>query len=265
MAGSHVNNNKNSHLYSSKLVPQRTRSRLVSRARLISQFSPSNVQPRLTLLVAPAGYGKSTLLSQRVDKVQDSSIAWLGLDDSDNNLDTFLEYLWAAFEPLLPSENIDELSAHYSAAPGASYKLRLNVLFSAIEELNKPFQLVLDDFHVIAKDKTLQCIDWLINFMPSEMSLLIASRQLPTLPCLTVLKSQGELQEIPAQQLNFTLKETHSFLSIDKQVNLSEDSVLSLFRRTEGWVGATQLALHALHQQKNQNEKTLIFWKVTST
>ncbi len=254
MAGSHVNNNKNSHLYSSKLVPQRTRSRLVSRARLISQLTPSNVQPRLTLLVAPAGYGKSTLLSQRVVKAKGSSMAWLGLDDSDNNLDTFLEYIWAAFEPLLPPDNIDDLSAHYSAAPGASYKLRLNVLFSAIEELNKPFQLVLDDFHVITKDKTLQCIDWLINFMPRDMSLLIASRQLPTLPCLTVLKSQGQLVEIPAQDLNFTLQETTSFLSVDKKIKLEPPSILSLFNRTEGWVGATQLALHALHQQKDQDD-----------
>ena len=249
-----MNNNKNSHLYTSKLSPQRTRSRLVSRARLINLFSSSNKRPKLTLLVAPAGYGKSTLLAQRISKLNNEAIAWLSLDDSDNNLDTFLEYLWAACEATFPENYMTQWGEQFNTAPGANYKIRLTALFSAIEELGKPFQLVLDDFHVITKDKTLQCIDWLISMMPIQMSLLVASRQQPLLSCLTVLKSQGELQEIPAQQLNFTLKETHSFLSIDKQVNLSEDSVLSLFRRTEGWVGATQLALHALHQQKNQND-----------
>jgi LuxR family maltose regulon positive regulatory protein len=220
----------------------------------MNQFSPLNKSPKLTLLVAPAGYGKSTLLAQRITKLSNESVAWLSLDDDDNHLDTFLDYLCAACQMKFSDDHLDKTSDQFSAAPGANYKLRLKALFSAIEEMAKPLQLVLDDFHVISKDKTLQCIDWLINFMPANMSLLLASRQQPILPCLTVLKSQGELLEIPAHQLNFTLKETGSFLSSDKQVSLAPDSVLSLFKRTEGWVGATQLALHALHQQTNQDD-----------
>jgi len=249
-----LHNKNNTKLYSSKLQPQRTRSQLVSRPRLIKQFPAIDKQPRLTLLVAPAGYGKSTLLAQLVKKRGEQEIAWLSLDDSDNNLDSFLDYLWAAFKNVSTLENIEELSLEFSASPGSNARSRLQVLFNVIDKTAQPIQFVLDDFHLITKEKVLECIDWLIQFMPELMSLTLSSRQQPKLSCITQLKAQGELFEIPAQELNFNLKEMSSFISIDKKIHLSESSKSSLFNRTEGWVGATQLALHAMHQQKNQDE-----------
>ncbi|MEH6347827.1 MAG: LuxR C-terminal-related transcriptional regulator [Bermanella sp.] len=249
-----MHNKNNTQLYSTKLQPPRTRSQLVSRSRLIKQFPAINKQPKLTLLVAPAGYGKSTLLAQLLKKREEHSIAWIGLDDSDNNLDTFLDYLWAAFKNVAINENIDDLSTEFNASIGGNAKSRLQVLFNAIEAAAKPIQFVLDDFHLITKDKILESIDWIIQFMPEHMSLILASRQQPKLSCITQLKAQGDLFEIPVHQLNFNLKEVASFVSNDKKIHLNESSLKSLFHRTEGWVGATQLALHALHSQDNQDE-----------
>ncbi len=128
-----MHNKNNTQLYSTKLQPQRTRSQLVSRSRLMKQFPPINKQPKLTLLVAPAGYGKSTLLAQLIKKRGVHSVAWLGLDDSDNNLDTFLDYLWAAFQNSTSLEDIESFSTEFNESSGGNAKSRLQVLFNAIE------------------------------------------------------------------------------------------------------------------------------------
>jgi len=220
---------------------------LVDRPRLVTRFGASHNVPKLTLVIAPAGYGKSTLLAQYISSANKVLIAWLSLDEGDNNIDTFTNYLLASYQKVSPAQH-DGSFKRFLPAPSASSKTRLNLLFNNIVEAGRPIQFVLDDFHLIKNERILELVDWLLKMMPAEMSLIVASREHPKLSCLVELKAQGNLIEIPAEELNFTLKETQSFLSSDQTIKLGPESTNTLHQRTEGWIAATQLALHALHQ-----------------
>ena len=120
-------------LFSTKLTPQRTRIQLVDRPRLVTRFGASHNVPKLTLVIAPAGYGKSTLLAQYISSANKVLIAWLSLDEGDNNIDTFTNYLLASYQKVSPAQH-DGSSKRFLPAPSASSKTRLNLLFNDIIE-----------------------------------------------------------------------------------------------------------------------------------
>jgi len=247
-------NNADITLLSTKLVPQRTRVKLIARPRLVSLLSSQDYIPKLTVVFGPAGYGKSTLITQYIQSDSETLSAWYSLDDGDNNLDVFTQYFLAAYDLVTKSEASKRQPVFYKKSPSANPKARFTQLFNEIVVGGGNVRFVLDDFHLITNNRVLEFIEWILKAMPEHMSLVLTSREKPHLECMAELAVQGNLVEIEAKQLKFSLEETENFVSSDKAVLLDKQAVSVLYERTEGWVAATQLALHAMHDQKNQKE-----------
>lgn len=241
-------------LLQTKLGPQRTRVRLVDRPRLVSKLGSGDKPPRLTLVSAPAGYGKSTLLAQYVSHSGPLLPAWYSLDEGDNNIDVFTQYFLAAYDNALAEDAAHLAADKYQKSPNANPRGRLSLLFNRIAGDHAQVCFVLDDFHLITDSRVLELVEWILKAMPPTMTMILASRERPPLACLTELAAQGDLIELSGKQLRFTLQEMETFLSADSSIRLDAESIHTLYNRTEGWVAATQLALHALHDQKDPKE-----------
>jgi len=252
-------NNADMILLSTKLVPQRTRVKLIERPGLVSLLHSKDSPPKLAVVFGPAGYGKSTLVTQYIQSDPETLSAWYSLDDGDNNLDVFTQYFLAAYDLITKPAVSNRQSITYQKSPSANPKTRFTHLFNEIVASAGNVRFVLDDFHLITNSRVKEFIEWILKSMPEQMSLVITSREKPKLECMAGLAVQGNLVEIEAKQLKFSLIETENFLSLDKTVRLDKQAVNVLYERTEGWVAATQLALHALHDQKSQKEFVATF------
>ncbi len=241
-------------LLNTKLIPQRSRVQLIARPRLVSLLNSKDANAKVMIISGPAGYGKSTLISQYIQQTTQGLSAWYSLDEGDNNLDMFTQYFLAAYHSVSNPNGAALPEDVYQNSPNANPKARFTQLFNEIVNHPHPVRFVLDDFHLITNDRVLALIEWIVKSMPDQMSLVLTSREKPNLNCLPELAAQGNLVEINAKQLKFTLDETELFLSSDKAIKLNKQSLKVLYERTEGWVAATQLALHALQDQENQNE-----------
>jgi len=247
-------NNADIILLSTKLVPQRTRVKLIERPRLVSLLDSQDSTPKLTVVFGPAGYGKSTLITQYIQRDSETLSAWYSLDDGDNNLAVFTQYFLAAYD-LVKKYDASKLEPiAYQKSPSANPKARFTQLFNEIIAGSDNVRFVLDDFHLITNSRVREFIEWILKSMPEQMSLVLTSREKPNFVCLAEFAVQGNLVEIEAKQLKLSLEETENFLSSDKTVQLDKQTVNVLYERTEGWIAATQLALHALLDQKNQKE-----------
>jgi len=211
---------------------------LVARPSLLARLDPGQ-QPRLLLLSAPAGFGKTTLLSQGLAAIAatDGHIAWLSLDEDDNDLRRFLEHLVAALQTLGEFSDAGQLVG--TAAYGAEA-----VLTSVVNDLDlRPGRtvLALDDYHVIVAPEVHQAVTFLLEHLPPRSGLAIATRADPPLP-LSRLRARGELVELRAADLRFSQDEANAFLIDVMGLQLSRAQVDALEARTEGWVAGLQLA-----------------------
>jgi len=241
-------------LLSTKLVPQRTRVELIERPGLVSLLKNQGSHPKLAVVFGPAGYGKSTLITQYIESDPETLSAWYSLDDGDNNLDVFTQYFLAAYDLITKPAVANQQPITYQRSPSANPKARFTQLFNEIVAGAGNVRFVLDDFHLITNSRVREFLEWILKSMPEQMSLVLTSREKPKLECMAELAVQGNLVEIEAKQLKFSLVETENFLLLDKAVQLDKQAIDVLYERTEGWVAATQLVLHALHDQENQKE-----------
>jgi len=241
-------------LLNTKLIPPRSRVQLIARPRLVSLLDSKDTIPKVMTISGPAGYGKSTLISQYIQQTPQVLSAWYSLDEGDNNLDMFTQYFLAAYDSVSKAHGAALVANIYPHSPSANPKAHFTHLFNEIIDQPQNVRFVLDDFHLITNERVLALIEWIIKSMPESMSLVLTSREKPKLDCLPELAVQGNLVEINAKQLKLTLDETELFLSSDTAIKLNQLSLRNLYERTEGWVAATQLARHALADQKNQNE-----------
>ena len=245
-------------LLNTKLVPQRTRVKLIDRPRLVSLLDSQDFTPKLTVVFGPAGYGKSTLIAQYIQNDSATLSAWYSLDDGDNNLDVFTQYFVAAYASVTKLNALKPPAATYPKSLTGSPKARLTQLFNQLVESRCNVRFVLDDFHVITNSRVREFIEWILKSMPDQMSLILTSREKPNLECMAELAVQGDLLEITAKQLKLSLEETENFLSSDKTVKLDKQAINILYGRTEGWVAATQLALHALALQDQNSQEEFV-------
>jgi LuxR family maltose regulon positive regulatory protein len=267
-------------LLSTKIYIPRTRPNLVTRPRLIQQLNGGlRLAPGVTLISAPAGFGKTTLLSEwvdnlRLDAAQESKIinqvAWLSLDKGDNDPARFLAYLIAALQtPALPREQRDDVSGAEGIAANIGERLLgllqapqppptesiVTALLNEIADLPDNFVLVLDDYHTIEAKPVGNALTFLIEHLPPQMHLVIATREDPDLP-LARLRAGGQLTELRAADLRFTLSEAAEFLNKIMTLNLSGEDIAALESRTEGWIAGLQLA--ALSMQGHQDTTRFI-------
>jgi LuxR family transcriptional regulator, maltose regulon positive regulatory protein len=194
-------------------------------------------QQALTLISAPAGYGKTTLAAECLRQQPENRRAWLTLDEGDNDPVRFIRYLTAALKPTLP---------HLSKL-GEVPEVRdqLDVLINALTGLSKPVWLVLDDYQVIETQAVHQTFSYLINHRPPNLHLILTTRIDPPLP-LARLRARHQLQEIRVKHLKFSADETLRFMTRTLGLSISATLAATLEKRTEGWAAGLQLAALSL-------------------
>jgi LuxR family maltose regulon positive regulatory protein len=223
-------------LLQTKLYIPPIRSELVSRPRLIARLN-AGFNRKLTLISAPAGFGKTTLVSEWVAGCR---AAWLSLDKEDNDPTRFLIYLVAALQTIAENIGAGVLEALQSPQPLPTESL-LAVLLNEITVVPVDFALVLDDYHAVDATPVDSALTFLLEHLPPQMHLVIASREDPPLP-LARYRAQGQLTELRADDLRFTPAEAAEFLNQVMDLNLSVEDIAALESRTEGWIVGLHLA-----------------------
>ncbi|MDQ1493886.1 MAG: hypothetical protein QOG69_369, partial [Actinomycetota bacterium] len=227
-------------LLETKLHLPRPRRGTVARPRLTERLN-RGTESALTLVSAPAGFGKTTLLAEwlAASAVGRRSTAWLSLDQRDNDSATFWTYLVAALNTAADGVGTSALSLLQS--PQVPIESVLAALLNELNEISDDVVLVLDDYHVIDARDVQDGMAFLLEHLPPQIHLVIASRADPALP-LARLRARGELVEIRAADLRFTPDEAATYLNEVMGLALTADDVAALEKRTEGWIAALQLA-----------------------
>jgi LuxR family maltose regulon positive regulatory protein len=203
---------------------------------------------KLTLVSAPAGFGKTTLVSEWASRCG-SPAAWFSLDDGDTDPSRFLRYFISAIQIVSPGVGHGILGLLDSPQPPPVDSLLL-VLINEISRVDRKFILVLDDYHLINNGPINEIMKFFLEHQPPTLHMIITTREDPGLP-LARLRAGDQLTELRAPDLGFTLQETTEFLNIVMGLNLPDDDISMLESRTEGWIAGLQLAAISLRGQKD--------------
>jgi LuxR family transcriptional regulator, maltose regulon positive regulatory protein len=219
----------------------------VRRLNLVQRLN-EGLEGKMTLISAPAGFGKTALLCEWVEG-SGRPAAWLSLDDGDNVSVRFLVHLIAALQTVAPGIGSRILSALQSVHPPPMDAV-LPELLHDLGTLPHAVILVLDDYHTLDDPQLQTALSFLLDHLPPQLHLAVATREDPDLP-LARLRVQGQLTELRAADLRFALPEVTAFLNRVMALGLSEANVAALDHRTEGWIAGLQLA--ALSMQGREN------------
>jgi LuxR family maltose regulon positive regulatory protein len=231
-------------LLRTKLFVPPLRPNLVPRPQLIERLNQGlQLGRKLTLISAPAGFGKTTLVSEWVTD-NERPAAWLSLDEGDNDPARFLTYLVSALQTLAPDFGEGVLAVLQSPQPSQIDTI-LATLLNEITTIPESFVLVLDDFHVVESQAIEKTLAFALDRMPPQMHLAIATREDPRLP-LARLRVGDHLTELRISDLRFAPSEAAEFLNQIMGLNLSAEDITALEIRTEGWIAGLQLAALAL-------------------
>jgi len=241
-----------SPLLATKLYIPSVRQELVSRPRLIEQLN-AGLDRKLTLVSAPAGFGKTTLVTEWLGSIAHPR-AWLSLDKGDNDPARFLAYLIAALQQVDPAIGQSAQAMLQGSQPPPPEAL-LTALINDIAATVSPFILVLDDYHLITALPIHQQLAFLLEHAPPQMHLGLVTRGDPPLP-VSRLRARGQMVEIRQADLRFTAKETADLLWRMTKTEISSAAVASLQQRTEGWIAGLQLL--ALSIQGSEDVRQLI-------
>jgi ATP/maltotriose-dependent transcriptional regulator MalT len=233
-------------ILATKLYIPRLRPNMVSRPRLLERLN-DGLHGKLILVSAPAGFGKTTLLSEWLSCCERPG-AWLSLDEGENDPTRFLTYLVAAVQTIAPDIGTGVLGLLQSPQPPT--EAILTALLNEIAAIPDNFILVLDDYHVLDAQAVDQALTYLVEHLPPQMHLVIATREDPALP-LARLRARGYLTELRATDLRFTPSEAAAFLTQVMGLHLSAEDVAALETRTEGWIAGLQLAALSLQGQQD--------------
>ena len=249
-------------ILATKLYIPLPRPKVVLRPRLIERLN-EGLHRKLTLISAPAGSGKTTLVSEWVEPLRlndpresqiENKIAWLSLDEGDNDSTRFLVYIIAALQSIDANIAKGLLSALQSPQPPPTETILIS-LINEIAAISVKIILILDDYHLIKAQPIHDVLTYLLEHLPPQMHLVIATREDPHLP-LSRLRARGELTELRAVDLRFTSYEAAEFLNQVMGLNLSTEDVAALETHTEGWIAGLQLA--AISMQGSKDAKGFI-------
>ncbi len=241
-------------ILATKLYVPPPRPKVVLRPRLIERLNEGLLRGcRLTLISASAGFGKTTLVSEWIASCG-MPVAWLSLDEGDNDPARFISYLVAGLQTIKAGFGEGLLATLQSPQP-LQIETILTTLLNEISTIPENFLLVLDDYHSIDSQSVDQSLAFLIEHQPPQMQLLIATREDPHLP-LARLRVRGQLTELRAADLRFTPAEAAEFLNQVMGLNLSAEDITALEASTEGWIAGLQLA--ALSMQGRSDAASFI-------
>jgi LuxR family maltose regulon positive regulatory protein len=255
-----------SPILKTKLYIPPLRSVVVRRPRLVACLDAA-LQYKLTLISAPAGFGKTTLLSEWVH-ARDFPVAWISLDEGDNDPERFTRYLIAALQEIAPEVGREALEALHAAQlplPGYAERvppdgeselerlppwleMALVGLINELDALSETFVLVLDDYHLITAPHVHEALRFYLHHQPSHAHLVVSSRADPPL-ALSRLRGRGQLNELRAADLRFTQEEAAAFFRQVTGQSVAAQDVAAIGARTEGWAVGLQMAALSMQDQ----------------
>ena len=236
-------------ILATKLYIPPSRRRVVLRARLVERLNEGLAAGhKLTLVSAPAGFGKTTLISEWLAGCGRPA-AWLSLDQGDGDPSNFLTYLIAALQTVAPGIGDGALTMLQSPQP-PSPEPTLTALLNDVSANPGNVVLVLDDYHVLDARPVDDALAFLVGHLPPQMHLVIATREDPALP-LARMRARGQLTELRAADLRFTPDEAGGFLNEVMDLGLSTEEIGALEARTEGWIAGLQLAAISLQGRED--------------
>lgn len=236
-------------LLETKLHAPRPRRGVVPRTRLHTRLGDIDL-PALVLVSAPAGFGKTTLLTDWLGATAGtaSKAAWVSLDRRDSDPSLFWSYLIAALSRIVPAAG-SQASQVLRSSP-VPLESVVASLVNDLARLDDELVLVLDDYHLVESLEVHESMRFLVEHLPRQFHLVVASRADPPWP-LGGLRARGELLEIRAADLRFTAEETAAYFSATSGLELSSSDVEALAARTEGWIAALQLAALSLQGRED--------------
>jgi ATP/maltotriose-dependent transcriptional regulator MalT len=238
-------------LVSTKLRPSQARPKLLARPRLIAKLE-REAGRKLTLISAPAGFGKTTLLVEWLKGSEDGgqSAAWVSLDEGDNDPVRFLSYLVASLRKSVGESFGEGVLAALRSPEPPRMEAVLGAFVNELAYLPGEVSLILDDYHVIDSEGVHQIVSFLLERLPEGAHLVISGRVDPPL-ALARLRARGQMIELNAATLSFTREEAAAFLKEVMGLDLSAEDVAKLEERTEGWIAGLQLAALSMRDRKD--------------
>jgi LuxR family maltose regulon positive regulatory protein len=234
-------------------IPGR-RPNAVARPRLGQHLNTASLSA-LTLVSAPAGFGKTTVLTEWLATIpaDGPSVAWLTLDDRDNDPALFWTYVVSAMGAA--TAGLSDAATRLLTSSAGSTEAALAALLNDLDGLTRDLLLVLDDYHLIQTPDIHEAMTFLLDHLPPRVHVVLATRVDPPLP-LARMRARGQLVEVRAADLRFTADESTQYLNGPMGLGLSVGDVATLDGRTEGWIAALQLA--ALSMQGRDNASAFI-------
>lgn len=260
-AGSPATTSASGLLLTPKLHVPSLRSALVNRERLLARLDAC-LMNKLTLISAPAGFGKTTLVCQWIAErgryVNAPTIAWVALDAGDNDPARFWRYIITSCQPFLPDGGQTALAhlqtiSRPSPFESSSLNTTLTILLNELSRSTQRGLLVLEDYHVINEPGLHRTLTFFLDHLPETLRLVIIARSDPALP-LARLRAKNELNELRVADLRFSRQETAGFLSQTVSLPISEEMLSRLTLRLEGWAAGLRLVALALQRQSTTRE-----------
>lgn len=239
-------------LLATKLFAPSLRHDYVSRPRLLQKLNKGlRPEVRLVLISAPAGFGKTTLVSEWIKSIN-LPVAWLSLDEADNDPARLWQYILSALQRHEPQVGTT-MEAALQAPQPPTFESLINLLINDLSTLDRSLGLVLDDFHLLDAPQAHESIDYFIDHLPSNIHMIILTRADPAVH-LARRRAGAELLEIRATDLKFEHQETENFLTRTMKLSLHPEDIHALEQRTEGWIAGLQMAAIAIQTQLASQE-----------
>lgn len=235
-----------------KLFVPKTRGKLIVRSHLNQRLN-EGLYRKLTIITAPAGYGKSTLLSEWVTTI-DAHIGWISLDESDNNPAQFWAHTIGALKRANPS--FREKVERHSIEIDLYGNTHIFKLINLLHQFSEQTVLVWDDFHVIKDPSILDGLSYLLERIPAHVHFYIATRNQPILP-ISRLRVEGNLVELVADDLRFDIEETKAYFNQCTELTFNNIELLDIFQRTEGWAAGMRMAALSIDNKLNGTKVAL--------
>lgn len=252
-----------------KFYPPHLRSDLLIRPRLVTALDRAVTTHPFTLLSAPAGYGKTTLLAQWIARCRWPG-AWLSLDEGDNDLVRFLGAVFYALQTLGPAPGA-AMPSLLGAAPSLPYPQEAQMrpmvgtlVNDILDGLPNPFVLVIDDLHLLTQPPVYLALDYLLERLPPQMHLVVATRHDPPLS-LARLRARGQLAELRLPDLRFTPAETADLANDQLALALSAEELAALYAITEGWPASLRLLAISLRQSASPADRRTLLTHLAHT
>lgn len=230
----------------SPIVPPNT----LPRSPLIERLNNGRYR-KLTLISAPAGYGK-TVLASLWQAACDCPVAWFSLDKNDNETGVFLRYFVSAIQSVFP-DACEEMATWITGLQQPPIDILLTTVASEIAQFNQPFLLVLDDYHWITNPDIHQIVNAIIQYQSQQMHLVLATRQDPPINIVN-LRAKDQITEIRLADLQFNGTEAEQYLRSNLDADISREFIQKLFKQTKGWAVGLRLSTLALRNQIDREQ-----------